>query len=193
LAVRTLVSNKEREFLQLKNQAISLEESLRTIRKAQTSLPEEPISNGNYLVNFTVKSADQTFAQYEKMLRHCKREILLVWSTFGLHTHYQNGLFYPFKECFERGISIRGITEISNRHHQEKVEWAKIVNFRYQRSLEEALRYLIVDSSELLLAINRIPCDIGKLAALCTNNRTVVRGFEVDFYNLWNSSSLADQ
>jgi hypothetical protein len=68
--------------------------------------------------------------------------------------------------------------------------WSKFVSFRFSKSFEGRLRYMIIDGAELLLPINHFPCDINILALLCTKNRTLVKGFEADFYSLWNASSL---
>ncbi|MCL5067014.1 MAG: hypothetical protein M1368_01505, partial [Thaumarchaeota archaeon] len=50
------------------------------------------------------------------------------------------------------------------------------------------LRFIIVDGSELVLALNEIPHGINSLQSLSTRNSTIIRGFEMTFKSFWNSA-----
>jgi sugar-specific transcriptional regulator TrmB len=189
LVIKTLLAEKERQLSSLKTSMNTVQSWLESIRNKESTLIAD-IADGDYFANFSVKLAKQTLRYYNSLLSNVKKEILLVWSGFGLHIHAQEGTIDLFRRCHDRGLRILGITEENGRYSSEIRRWSKFINLRYIRSMEGRLRYMIVDSAELTLALNEIPCDINSFALLSTKNRTMVRGFEMDFYTLWNSANI---
>ena len=192
IAVKMLMDSQEQRLVSLKSRMKELESWLVSIQGSNSGIVEKN-KGFDYTANFAVKSSRQAFEYHQRMLLNCRKEIVFVWSAAGLEMHYKEGTLNIFENCKKRGVEIRGIVEERAKRGMHHAQWSKSVEFRYLKSMDGMLRFIIVDGSELVLALNEIPDGINSLQSLSTRNSTIIRGFEMTFKSFWNSASQDKQ
>lgn len=191
VVIRMLVEFQERRLLSVKSRMKDLESWLTSIQGVDSDIAEKN-RDLNYTANFVMRASNRAFEHHQQILRDCKKEVMFVWSALGLEMHYREGTLEVFQECKKRGVTIYGVVEEKAKYSTHHDEWRTWVEFRYLTSIEGILRYIIVDGSELVLAVNEIPSGINSLQSLSTTNSTVIKGFETAFSSLWNVSARLD-
>ena len=191
IVIKTLVEFQERRLMSLKSRMKDLESWLSSIKGADADVAVKN-REMNYTANFVMRASTGAFEHHQQILRECKKDVLFVWSALGLEMHFQEGTLEVFEECRKRGVSIHGLVEEKAKYSAHHEEWRNCVEFRYLASIEGMLRYIIVDHSELVLAVNEMPYGINSLQSLSTKNSTIIKGFETTFNSLWNVGERFD-
>lgn len=190
VVIRTLVDFQERRLLSIKSKMKDLESWLSSIQGVDSAAKKS--IDLNFTANFIMRASNRAFEHHQQILRECKKEVMFVWSALGLEMHLREGTLEVFQECKQRGVAIHGVVEEKAKYSTHHDEWRNCVQFRYLTSIEGMLRYIIVDGSELVLAVNEIPYGINSLQSLSTRNSTIIKGFETAFNSLWDAGARLD-
>lgn len=188
VVMRGLVEFQEQKLISLKSRMKDMETWLSSIQGIDSNVAEKSRELA-YTANFVVRASNRAFEHHQRILQDCKDEVMFVWSSLGLEMHYTEGTLDVFEACKKRGVRIHGVVEEKAKYTTHHDEWSKCVEFRYVESIEGMLRYIIIDGSELILAVNETPRGIDSLQSLSTRNATIIKGFERAFDNLWNTGS----
>jgi sugar-specific transcriptional regulator TrmB len=188
-ALASLIKEAENHVAELKEQGIPLAEWLKSISKlkAASELPDQVA-----LTHFKLKHSRQVFDTFKMLMETSQREILKIWSPAGLHLYYTEGLFEYFRRASERGVEIRGVTEVRKDNLNEVNEISKYVSLRHSDNLSTSLRYMIVDSKQVFVNATPVPMNIHDFTALWTDNSAIVQGFYLEFARLWDGSSALE-
>ena len=120
-------------------------------------------------------------------IESAKGEIIKVISAAALRRHYIEFSEYE-KAATARGVTLRVLTEVQPSNYRVAKNYAECVHLNHVANLENSLRYLVIDGSELVLAGTIVSNDEPDRSVLSTKNSVLVNGCISYFEELWAKS-----
>lgn len=186
IAVKTLLSEMEERVMSAKKTTSELIMRLNSIGRVDAAVEHrEP------RVQFKLLTGKPVIDEWRKLLRSAQHEVLRVWSPVGIRMNYAQGLIDDFKECVNRGIKIRAISEINRENVFEAEEFSSLIELRHCDGLADAVRYQVVDDSQVIISSMDFKTDERRLEGVITNKQVLVNGFKKEFEEMWRRSMLA--
>lgn len=184
-AIQILLRDESERLADLRERSVRLVEMLESIANAQlvAELPDGVAQN-----HFKLKFGAHVFDTWRGLISRSRTEIMKIWSPAGLRLHYNEGLFDYFRAAAERGVLIRGITELTDENTSIAEELSEFISLKHLDHLNRSLRFMIVDRREVFVNATSLPADTQELMSLLTDNASIVQGFCTDFEHLWNIS-----
>jgi sugar-specific transcriptional regulator TrmB len=183
-----LLRDEERKFSDLRTLSGELVESINdrisSLSKSNLSNPFGRIFHSSFRLKFGV----QVVEMWKEMLNDANEEVMRVWSKFGITYHSEEGLMEEYARCARRGVKIRAITDIDEQSADLVTKYSEFVEFRHKIIEISSLRYTVIDRKEVFVSTTSAPKRTNDFAALWTDNAALVRGFIMDFEEMWGKS-----
>lgn len=154
-------------------------------------LPRKKQTNSSNLLRsinneqFTIKSGQQITEKWQHMAENATSEVLIILSKIGLITHSLEGFSDIYSSLKKKGITVKIISDVVQENLEQANEFTKVCKFKVLPSVDESLRYVIVDSSEAMVSMGSFSNNRRDFAAICTTKPILVRSFRSDFLDKW--------
>lgn len=184
MAIKILVSELEDRVKEAKEQIPEVIMLLDSIKPALQFVEK----NRERSTNFKLLTGKLVITAWQGLLKKANNEVMRVWSPEGIRTNYYQGFIDDFRECIARGARVRGIAEINKNNIFESEEFASVIELRHLDALSDAVRYEIVDGSEIIISAMDVKDTEKRLEGLQTNNKVLVAGFVNEFESAWKKA-----
>jgi sugar-specific transcriptional regulator TrmB len=185
-AIEQLLKERERRLVDARNEAPQIVETLEQI--SLIGKKKVDMTDGLAQHHFRLKYGEQVFEKRKQLVINANEEILVICSGVGFKILAGRGWLDCFREASSRGVLIRAITEVTADNSKEIQALSHLADTRIGENLFSTLRFMVVDSSEVLLSATSVPVMEDELVALWTDNQPIARGFIEDFERCWNTS-----
>jgi sugar-specific transcriptional regulator TrmB len=186
-AVRLILESRRDELINLESKTDALTEWLENQKlktagssRAQDDPDIDPsafrLVRGNAVIPRVIDSIESA-----------KSEIIKVISPSALRRHYIEFSEYE-KAATARGVTLRVLTEVQASNSRVAKSYSECVHLNHVANLENSLRYLVIDGSELVLAGTIVSNDEPDRSVLSTKNSVLVKGCISYFEELWAKS-----
>ena len=138
--------------------------------------------------NFKLLTGKLLISAWQDLLKKAKHDVLRVWSSDGIRSNYTQGLVEDFRECVAGGFRVRGIAEINKYNILESEEFASVLELRHLEPISDAIRYQIIDRSDIIISTMNVKEAERRLQGLQTNNKVLVTGFVREFEKEWEKA-----
>jgi sugar-specific transcriptional regulator TrmB len=186
-AVRLLLDLRRDEVMELESKTDDLTEWLEgQRRRGYRTISNQDDQDLDYS-EFKLVKGNAVIPKVIDSIQSAKSEIIKVVSASALRRHYIDFAEYE-KNATSRGVTVRMLTEIQPSNYRVARSYSECVHLNHVANLENSLRYLIIDGSELVLAGTIISNDEPDRSVLSTRNSVLVRGCVSYFEELWAKS-----
>lgn len=188
-AVRLLLDARRDELMMLESKTDALTEWLEAQRGAGhvAGFQEE-----DYPSAFRLVRGSAVNSRVIDSIQSARSEIIKVVSATALRRHYIEFSEYE-KQASARGVTVRMLTEIQNSNFQVAKSYSECLHLRHVANLDNSLRYLVIDGSELLLAGTVNSKEEPDRSVLSTKNIVLVKGCISYFEEMWSKSIAYDE
>ncbi len=125
------------------------------------------------------------FEIIKKSLRRAKIEVIEVISGPALPLHHKH-LFEHERECSERGVKVRIISEATQENYEIFNEYADHVEIKHLNGTSNMLRYVVIDRNEAFLRLNDPPTNNSSdFTSLWSNRKVLVSALVKEFEKSW--------
>jgi sugar-specific transcriptional regulator TrmB len=187
-ALAIFLREQEKKLQELKQRsetlALKIDKRISEVTESSGRNPVSPV----FMSSFRLKFGVQVLEMWREMLANAKQEVLRIWSKFGISYHDSEGLMEEYQTCSQRGVKIRAVTEIDKDTAKLVKKYSKFIEFRHNVISASALRYTIVDRKQVFVSTTLVPNKTEDFSALWTDNSALVRGFVMDFEEVWSKS-----
>jgi sugar-specific transcriptional regulator TrmB len=186
-AVRLILESRRDELINLESKTDALTEWLENQKlKTASSLraQDDPDIDPSA---FRLVRGNAVIPRVIDSIESAKSEIIKVISASALRRHYIEFSEYE-KAATARGVTLRVLTEVQASNYRVAKSYSECVHLNHVANLENSLRYLVIDGSELVLAGTIVSNDEPDRSVLSTKNSVLVRGCISYFEELWAKS-----
>jgi sugar-specific transcriptional regulator TrmB len=189
-AVMILLEEEEEKFRKLRIGAKDLLAWLKTIRPKTPSAEIDETNNPTFKMLY----GRQVVETWRKMLGKAKKEVVAVWSEYGLDFQRETGFTEPYISCTERKIPVRVITVVTSKNLSYARQYGSMLNLRHNVSARNSLRYLIIDDDQACISTTSLPIDRPNqsLSSIWTNSRAFIQVMRGEFEVLWAGGTDLD-
>lgn len=125
------------------------------------------------------------FEIIKRSLRRARTEVIEVISGPALPLHYKH-LFDDERECSERGVKVKIISEVTKDNYKIFNEYSNCVEIRHLNGTSNMLRYVIIDRKEAFLRLNDPPLNNSSdFTSLWSNRKVLVSALVREFEKSW--------
>lgn len=163
-----------------------MEQWKRELMRTWKSLPKPEAKKIKKETFQVLEGRRQVSVKATQLLDTCESELLMVLSDENLLWLYNSPFFDDLeRRAKKRGIDVRVMTSHSptSTYVMEKINLGE-GDFAY-KELEDAPCYIISDSEQMLLIMERRGAGEGKSFAIWTNYSTLVKSFNLLFSKIW--------
>jgi sugar-specific transcriptional regulator TrmB len=187
-AVRLLLDARRNDLAKLESETDRLTDWLEERGSENIASPGGEETKSDFRL-VRSKSVIPKVAEY---IQSAEKEIIKVVSSNALRRHYVE--FSPYEQkASARGVTVRVLTEINNRDMMVAKDYGKWVHLNHVANLDNSLRYMVVDGTQLVLA-GTLNSDEGlDRVILITRNLVMVKGCMSYFEELWSKSVPAKE
>ncbi|MHB1907990.1 MAG: TrmB family transcriptional regulator [Nitrososphaerales archaeon] len=185
-----LVTEKEQELKSFKAHADKVEGKLERLPRYNKSSSVDP-SNSRKLLRgmsteqFTIKTGPRVTEKWQRMAENAQSEVLIILSRIGLMTHSREGFSDIYTKIKKKGVSVKMITDVSPENLEQAKEFSKISKIKVMHSVNDTLRYVVVDSSEAMISMGSFSNNQRDFAAILTTKPVLVKALRQDFEDRW--------
>ena len=188
-AVRMLLDARRGELMMLESKTDILTEWLESQRESSHVSANR---DDDYPSAFRLVRGIAVNQRVIDSIQSAVSEIIKVVSSTALRRHYIEFSEYE-KLASSRGVTVRMLTEIQPSFSHVARSYSECVHLRHVANLDNSLRYLVIDSSELLLAGTLKSGEEPDPSVLSTKNTVLVRGCLSYFEEMWSKSIPFDE
>jgi sugar-specific transcriptional regulator TrmB len=187
-AVRLILESRRDELIALESKTDALTEWLEN-QKIKSSNPSSKVQEDPDIdaSAFRLVRGNAVIPRVIDSIESAKGEIIKVVSAAALRRHYIEFSEYE-KAATARGVTLRVLTEVQPSNYRVAKNYAECVHLKHVANLENSLRYLVIDGSELVLAGTIVSNDEPDRSVLSTKNSVLVNGCISYFEELWAKS-----
>jgi len=193
-AVRLILDSRRDELMALESKTDALTEWLEN-QKIKSTRPSSRTQDDPDIdaSAFRLVRGNAVIPRVIDSIESAKSEIIKVVSASALRRHYIEFSDYE-KAATARGVTLRVLTEVQSSNYRVAKSYCESVHLNHVANLENSLRYLVIDGTELVLAGTIVSNDEPDRSVLSTKNRVLVKGCISYFDELWAKSiSFADR
>jgi sugar-specific transcriptional regulator TrmB len=185
-AVRLILESRRDELIALESKTDALTEWLENqkLKTSSSRAQDDPDIDPSA---FRLVRGNAVIPRVIDSIESAKSEIIKVISASALRRHYIEFSEYE-KAATARGVTLRVLTEIQASNYRVAKSYSECVHLNHVANLENSLRYLVIDGSELVLAGTIVSNDEPDRSVLSTKNSVLVRGCISYFEELWAKS-----
>jgi sugar-specific transcriptional regulator TrmB len=191
-AVRLILESRRDELMALESKTDTLTEWLENQKVRSSRVNSGPQFDPDIDPSaFRLVRGNAVIPRVIDSIESARSEIIKVVSASALRRHYIEFADQE-KAATARGVTVRVLTEIQASNYRVAKSYSECVHLNHVANLENSLRYLVIDGSELVLAGTIVSNDEPDRSVLSTRNSVLVRGCISYFEELWaKSMSLA--
>ncbi|MCL4518296.1 MAG: hypothetical protein M1587_03775 [Thaumarchaeota archaeon] len=188
-AVRLLLDERRDELMTLESKTDALTAWLESQKDSGHIFSNQ---EDDYPSTFRLVRGSAVNPRVIDSIQSARSEIIKVVSATALRRHYIEFSEHE-KQASARGITVRMLTEIQPSNFRVAKSYSECVHLRHVANLDNSLRYLVIDGSELLLAGTVNSKEEPDRSVLSTRNIVLVRGCTSYFEEMWSKSIAFDE
>ncbi len=183
--METLLSEQEQKSKAFKSETEKIQTQLERIPRIRSTAQTDSLLRTVSSEQFTIKTGKQITTKWKDMAQNAESEILVILSRIGLMTHSTEGFSEIYSKAKKRGVNVRIITDVVHENFSQAQEFSTVCRIKASGSVNDALRYVIADSKEVMISMGTFSNDQRGFAAIWTTRPLMIKAFRLDFQDKW--------
>jgi sugar-specific transcriptional regulator TrmB len=128
----------------------------------------------------------QVILEGNTMMRKAKRDFVFVVTARWLPKLDEVGNLAPLIAAARRGVKIRIITEVTDENVDFVGRYRMLFDIRHHEGVNQSVRLMIYDDSEVLFALSGSDESIERMASLSSSSAVIIEGLRFTFETMWD-------